>query len=128
MLYLTKEIINDTNVLSNLITTEKNYINSIIQIQNTQKETIYNYVQKFGNDNEYITQEHIEEIKVFLNNLKKYLNVSDDNFVLLNDMKKDIDTLQSTPYSVDIESFNSKYCNTFSLRFCYIFITKNIIY
>lgn len=94
MLFLSDEILDNKAPLFDKIEKEKAYINSIKQSQQKLKDILIDYMQKIADyTNNEIDVNNVDSILEFLDNLKKSLELSNQNLTLLSTLLKFYDKI-----------------------------------
>ncbi len=108
MVFITKEILENQPELDKVIQREQEYIDSLIELQTKQQNTISNYMNVFFSSPEYINIETVEELKKFSTEFKDNLSKTNTNIDLLSSYKQEISNLPSQKENCNPDSINEK--------------------
>ncbi len=95
-----------------LIQQSKSLFKAKIEIQNKTKKVILNYMQNFSSSNKYIDIDSVNSVHTFLEELKKSINLCNENISNLETLVKSIDDItdSSNENRVNlINNYNSNY-------------------
>ena len=106
MIFITNDILQNQKELENMISKECEYVDSLINIQTKQQNTISNYMNVFFASPEYINIETIDELKKFSTEFKENLDKTTKNLELLSSYKIEIENLTSTLSEEEANSIN----------------------
>lgn len=115
MIILKQEILKQNNELIILLEKEKESLNSNIKLQQQLKEILLEYVQKFVSSSSNINKDYTNTVLNFLEDLKKIIELSNQNLTLLDNLLKLLDEMllklnnasDFTPEYID--NFNNTY-------------------
>ena len=105
-----KNSLDDNRSLINQNTT---FFKTNIEIKNKMKKIILNYMQNFSESNKFIDTDSVNSVHDFLENLKKSINLCNENISNLEILVKHIDNIiNSTNENLTnlINTYNSDYC------------------
>lgn len=112
MIFLTNDILQNREKLENVLKGEIDYIDSLINLQIKQQDTISNYMNVFFSSPEYINIETVDELKKFSIEFKENLSTTTQNIELLSSYKKDLENLsQIQDNSIDTNHINEASAN-----------------
>lgn len=112
MIFLTKEILENTDKLNYLIKEEQKFINYNIKTQQKLKEILLNYAQNFAKSTAYLYCIGVDNAIKLLKNLQNSFSLSNTNILALEKISKDFDSLlvnAITNESEFIDNFNKTY-------------------
>lgn len=109
MIFLTNEIIGDTNKLNALIETEQKFIDYNLKTQKTLKEILLNYVQKFANSTNYVDCIGVNNAIKLLEDMRSSLILCNQNISTLENISKELNSI--TNISELIDKFNGIYAD-----------------
>ncbi len=108
MIFITNDILQNKDEFDSLIQRECEYIDSLVNLQTKQKNTISNYMNVFFSSPEYINIETVDELKKFSTEFKTNLETTNHNVDLLNSYKTEVANLTTTSSPETINAINAK--------------------
>lgn len=117
MLFFSDNIVKDKTTYCSLISKEIEYISSIKKSLNKQKDFILAYMQKFAETTNPINSISASEVESFLNDLKKYLNIVNEDLSILDDITVKLNSLKEQESAFEFEKYSTTYSDNFKKIF-----------